>query len=235
MAYLPKNFNPRLRKQSGTLKVKSSITSFTLALLSLWLVYCWWLGVYATSRHIPGVRFAGTSHPGLIGTAPSKELLATWNEREPLKDSFRSRSLLPPTTKSDWAEVVKRRAKAGWGKCHIRPVGHYQYTGATVLSGRSRSSADLENLLSFDSVLWLFYQSQRDVTLARGQNSIKIIGRKLLTRALAPYQVESTEVSDVFLAKFVPSLLVYIVWSHVPLTSCSRIPFYFLLGRECGY
>ncbi|KAG9308045.1 Acetamidase Formamidase [Chiua virens] len=39
-------------------------------------------GVYATSRHIPGVRFAGVSHPGLIGTAPSPELLATWNKRE---------------------------------------------------------------------------------------------------------------------------------------------------------
>jgi len=39
-------------------------------------------GIYATSRHIPGVRFAGVSHPGLIGTAPSQELLETWNERE---------------------------------------------------------------------------------------------------------------------------------------------------------
>ncbi|GJE85647.1 acetamidase/formamidase family protein [Phanerochaete sordida] len=39
-------------------------------------------GIYATSRHIPGVRFAGISHPGLIGTAPSPELLATWNKRE---------------------------------------------------------------------------------------------------------------------------------------------------------
>ncbi|KAG5652609.1 hypothetical protein H0H81_004391 [Sphagnurus paluster] len=39
-------------------------------------------GVYATSRHIPGVRFAGVSHPGIIGTAPSAELLAKWNERE---------------------------------------------------------------------------------------------------------------------------------------------------------
>ncbi|KAI0290262.1 Acetamidase Formamidase [Multifurca ochricompacta] len=39
-------------------------------------------GVYATSRHIPGVRFAGVSHPGLIGTAPSHELLAQWNKRE---------------------------------------------------------------------------------------------------------------------------------------------------------
>lgn len=39
-------------------------------------------GIYATSRHIPGVRFAGIPHPGIIGTAPSHELLQTWNERE---------------------------------------------------------------------------------------------------------------------------------------------------------
>ncbi|KAF8059411.1 fmdA [Scenedesmus sp. PABB004] len=39
-------------------------------------------GVYASSRHIPGVRFAGLIHPGLIGTAPSAELLEIWNTRE---------------------------------------------------------------------------------------------------------------------------------------------------------
>jgi len=39
-------------------------------------------GIYAQSRHIPGVRFAGLIHPGLIGTAPSHELLELWNKRE---------------------------------------------------------------------------------------------------------------------------------------------------------
>lgn len=39
-------------------------------------------GIYARSRHIPGVRFAGITHPGLIGTAPSQELLDRWNRRE---------------------------------------------------------------------------------------------------------------------------------------------------------
>ena len=44
---------------------------------------CWDLqGIYTSSRHIPGVRFAGITHPGLIGCAPSHELLATWNKRE---------------------------------------------------------------------------------------------------------------------------------------------------------
>ncbi|ODM89642.1 hypothetical protein Ocin01_17042 [Orchesella cincta] len=39
-------------------------------------------GIYASSRHIPGVRFPGLIHPGIIGTAPSQELLEKWNQRE---------------------------------------------------------------------------------------------------------------------------------------------------------
>lgn len=44
---------------------------------------CWnFSGIYANSRHIPGVEFAGIMHPGLIGCLPSKDLLETWNARE---------------------------------------------------------------------------------------------------------------------------------------------------------
>jgi formamidase len=39
-------------------------------------------GQKATSRHLPGVGFTGIAHPGIIGTAPSHELLAEWNRRE---------------------------------------------------------------------------------------------------------------------------------------------------------
>jgi formamidase len=39
-------------------------------------------GVDTTSRHVPGVRFTGLTHPGLFGPAPSHELLADWNRRE---------------------------------------------------------------------------------------------------------------------------------------------------------
>ncbi|WP_026581313.1 formamidase [Bacillus sp. J33] len=39
-------------------------------------------GIYATSRHVPGVKFPGIIHPGLIGVAPSQELLDEWNRRE---------------------------------------------------------------------------------------------------------------------------------------------------------
>ena len=39
-------------------------------------------GPWATSRHIPGVRFEGLTHPGIMATAPSPEMLAKWNKRE---------------------------------------------------------------------------------------------------------------------------------------------------------
>lgn len=63
-------------RPSGTLKARSTLPGTLCSELKMLL------GIYATSRHIPGVRFAGVSHPGLIGTAPSHELLATWNKRE---------------------------------------------------------------------------------------------------------------------------------------------------------
>lgn len=39
-------------------------------------------GVYATSRHIPGIRIPALTHPGILGTAPDHKLLKKWNERE---------------------------------------------------------------------------------------------------------------------------------------------------------
>jgi formamidase len=39
-------------------------------------------GQKATSRHVPHVEFTGIMHPGLMGTAPSHELLQRWHKRE---------------------------------------------------------------------------------------------------------------------------------------------------------
>ena len=46
-------------------------------------------GGVATSRHVPGVSYTGIVHPGLMGTAPSAELLAKWNAREQATDRHR--------------------------------------------------------------------------------------------------------------------------------------------------
>src|SRR3954451_7655928 len=77
-------------------------------------------GQEATSRHIPGVRYTGITHPGLFGTAPSADLLAEWNRREQAlidKDPDRVPPLaLPPledgilagTAKGDVADRIAR-------------------------------------------------------------------------------------------------------------------------------
>lgn len=52
-------------------------------------------GVYATSRHLPDVRFVGIPHPGLIGCAPSQDMLNKWNQRE--RDLFNTNpNRVPP-------------------------------------------------------------------------------------------------------------------------------------------
>jgi len=51
---------------------------FPEALKSIWEFQ----GIYAVSRHVPGVRIPSLIHPGLIGVAPSAELLDRWNARE---------------------------------------------------------------------------------------------------------------------------------------------------------
>ncbi len=39
-------------------------------------------GMFTRSRHVPGVRYAGLIHPGLIGCLPDKPMLDLWNTRE---------------------------------------------------------------------------------------------------------------------------------------------------------
>jgi len=39
-------------------------------------------GMFTSSRHVPGVNFAGLIHPGLIGCLPDQKMLDLWNERE---------------------------------------------------------------------------------------------------------------------------------------------------------
>src|SRR5258708_5981356 len=51
---------------------------FPLAQKSIWDFH----GLYTSSRHVPGVSFAGLIHPGLIGCLPDPKLLAKWNARE---------------------------------------------------------------------------------------------------------------------------------------------------------
>ncbi|GAA6042484.1 hypothetical protein JCM8097_003049 [Rhodosporidiobolus ruineniae] len=106
-------------------------------------------GRFASSRHIPGVRFAGVTHPGIIGTAPSQALLDRWNTREQaLIDAHPGccpAVALPPNPTNAYVgqdlpeEVMAKVAKEG----------------ARTIPGREHGgNADIKNL-SIGSKVWL--------------------------------------------------------------------------------
>jgi formamidase len=83
-------------------------------------------GQIATSRHIPGVRFTGITHPGLFGTAPSPELLGKWNDRERAliaTDPDRVPPLaLPPLEDNTLAGMLRGEALASVARDGARTV-----------------------------------------------------------------------------------------------------------------
>lgn len=68
-------------------------------------------GVYATSRHVPGVRIPAISHPGITGVAPSHELLEQWNRRE---DPLVERGEAGPRADATSTAVLRTLEGAEW-------------------------------------------------------------------------------------------------------------------------
>ncbi|GJD10094.1 Formamidase [Galdieria sulphuraria] len=115
-------------------------------------------GVYASSRHIPGVRFAGNIHPGLIGTAPSKELLEIWNERE--------RKLLE--------EDIEKMSLAA--VLHHRPMAMLPEPKEALLGAISRKSAEFQRIAK---------EAAR--TIPGREKTVEIVTLKNLTRGSRIY------------------------------------------------
>lgn len=97
-------------------------------------------GIYCRSRHIEGVRFAGITHPGLIGTLPSKELLATWNKRE--KELFETNpGRVPPLC------ALPNPEKAIPGSATGAVADRIKKNGARTVPGREHGgNCDIKNL-----------------------------------------------------------------------------------------
>lgn len=80
-------------------------------------------GIHATSRHIPHTKFTGLIHPGIMGTAPSHEVLKEWNQREvglinDIQHEYETAVALPPLemnahSGSATGELAARIAKEG--------------------------------------------------------------------------------------------------------------------------
>jgi len=130
---------------------------------------------YAESRHIPGVRIPALPHPGVIGVAPSAELLATWNRREaPLVGTGEAygpnpatallRGNTDPTALAEAARTVPPRENGGNVDIKNLSIGSRVYFPVFV-EGALFSIGDLHfaegdgeatwNAIEMDGVSWL--------------------------------------------------------------------------------
>ena len=101
-------------------------------------------GQEATSRHVPGVRYTGITHPGLFGTAPSADLLAEWNRREQAlidTDPERVPALaLPPLEEGVLAGTLSGDALAKVGREGARTVPARENGGNHDIKNFTRGS-----------------------------------------------------------------------------------------------
>jgi formamidase len=101
-------------------------------------------GQDATSRHVPGVRYTGITHPGLFGTAPSADLLAEWNRREQaLIDTDPERVpplALPPLEDQVLAGTLSGSALAKVGREGARTVPARENGGNHDIKNLTRGS-----------------------------------------------------------------------------------------------
>ncbi|XLR50429.1 hypothetical protein S83_001101 [Arachis hypogaea] len=142
-------------------------------------------GIYAHSPQIPGVRFPGLTHPGIIGTAPSMELLNIWNERERLVEENGVKSL-------KLCEVLHSRPLANLPStkgCHLGkiPKGTVEWEkiakeAARTIPGRENGgNCDIKNLSKGSKIyLPVFVEganlSTGDMHFSQGDGEISFCG-----------------------------------------------------------
>ena len=101
-------------------------------------------GIYCTSRHIPHVKFAGLIHPGILGCAPSPEVLATWNKREAeliAANKLERDVALPPLAKNCHAGSADEVTKEKIGNEGARTIpGRPEHGGNCDIKNLSRGS-----------------------------------------------------------------------------------------------
>ncbi|KAJ9648999.1 hypothetical protein H2199_000912 [Coniosporium tulheliwenetii] len=101
-------------------------------------------GIFCSSRHIPGVRFAGLIHPGILGCAPSAEVLAEWNRREGELISANTLDrvvALPPLPQNVHAGTASDDIKEKVGKEGARTIpGRPEHGGNCDIKNLSRGS-----------------------------------------------------------------------------------------------
>ena len=101
-------------------------------------------GIFCSSRHIPHVRFPGLIHPGILGCAPSQEVLEVWNKREAELISTTTLERIvaqPPEPQNVHAGSASDEIKAKVGKEGARTIpGRPEHGGNCDIKNLSRGS-----------------------------------------------------------------------------------------------
>jgi len=101
-------------------------------------------GMFTESRHVPGVKYAGLIHPGLIGCLPDRAMLDTWNTREIDFINTQPDRVpplgAPPTTKSAHMGKMKGEARDKAAAEGARTVPPREHGGNCDIKDLSRGS-----------------------------------------------------------------------------------------------
>jgi formamidase len=137
---------------------------------------CWnFSGIYANSRHIPGVEFAGIMHPGLIGCLPSMDLLKKWNKRE-LELFNTDPTRVPGLATLPYGDTAHMGRMAGDAAKEAGLIG-----ARTVPPREHGGNCDIKNLTRGSKVFFPVYQkggglSMGDIHFSQGDGEITFCG-----------------------------------------------------------
>ena len=144
---------------------------FPLAQKSIWD----FKGVYTSSRHIPGVNFAGLIHPGLFGCLPDRKLLETWNKRE-VDFIGTNPTRVPPLANAPFAKTAHMGRLSGEAKAKAAAEG-----ARTVPPREHGGNCDIKDLSRGAKVYFPVYVdggglSLGDLHFSQGDGEITFCG-----------------------------------------------------------
>ena len=144
---------------------------FPLAQKSIWDIH----GLFTTSRHVPGVSFAGLIHPGLIGCLPDQKLLETWNARETALIATNP-TRVPPLANPPFAPTAHMGPPKGDAKAKLAAEG-----ARTVPPREHGGNCDIKDLSRGSKIYFPVYVtggglSMGDLHFSQGDGEITFCG-----------------------------------------------------------
>ncbi len=123
-------------------------------------------GLFTHSRHVPGVKFPGLIHPGLIGCLPDPKLLETWNTRE-MDFIATDPDRVPPLAAPPCAKTAHAGKATGDVKTKIAAEG-----ARTVPPREHGGNCDIKDLSRGSKIFFPVYVNGREEAWSGGRPAL---------------------------------------------------------------